>query len=259
MTSTDYTTIFAYLVTSACAVTLSRRSSNWRIRLLTLVLGVVPICQLVMILSYSKAISLPTASVVAEAIQWLISVFCLSAVHLINRENTDREQTEVRLRLAEASGPFLAGGISDSLRSAMLPVEKREPAVVQEQTPVAQVSESRSASRCRRTSHPAMVTVFDADNHSVPCVVEHLQDRSMRIVTEACLPPDVAVKIAVDNLVLLGSVRACQERGAGHDVYVELNHCVDLMRLSNLLVEERRASSLKGSPIQPPVSFAHLS
>ena len=97
--------IFAYLVATACAIVLMKRSSNWRIRFLAFAIGLAPLCQTIILLGNQHIWITPNIGHTAESLQLSDSALCLAALHLLNRENRDRKGTDVRLRVAEAPSP----------------------------------------------------------------------------------------------------------------------------------------------------------
>jgi hypothetical protein len=94
--------LFAYIVTMLCALIVARRSTNWRIRLLALTVGLLPLCQAVILMSENHIWLGEQAARMAQLLQLLVCALCLTAIHLLNKENRDRKGTDVRLRVAEA-------------------------------------------------------------------------------------------------------------------------------------------------------------
>jgi hypothetical protein len=97
--------VLAYLLTIACTVIVARRSSNGRIRLLALTVGLLPLCQATVLLGKSHIWIRPEIGQIAEELELLVSALCLTAVHLLNKENRDRKNTDSRLRVVEADLP----------------------------------------------------------------------------------------------------------------------------------------------------------
>jgi hypothetical protein len=95
--------VFAYLMTTACAILLMRRSSNWRIRLLAFSIGLPPLCQSVILLANHQVWMTPVMARTAEFLQLPASALCLTAVYLLNKENANRKNTDAMLRVAESS------------------------------------------------------------------------------------------------------------------------------------------------------------
>jgi hypothetical protein len=81
----------------------AKRSSNWRIRLLALTVGLLPFCQGVILLANNNIWLSHQYARTGESLELLVSALCLTAVHLLNKENRDRKGTDVRLRVAEAT------------------------------------------------------------------------------------------------------------------------------------------------------------
>jgi hypothetical protein len=95
--------VFAYLITTACAIILMRRSSNWRIRFLSFSIGLPPLCQSIILLGSHGMWITPVIGQAAEFLELPASAMCLAAVYLLNKENSNRKSTDNRLRVAEAS------------------------------------------------------------------------------------------------------------------------------------------------------------
>ena len=94
--------LVAYSITGIAALSLIRRASNRRIRFLAISIGLLPLCEAVSILRANGW--LPGAPVLhsIEMVQLAASAFALAAVHFLNRENRDRRNADMRLRLAES-------------------------------------------------------------------------------------------------------------------------------------------------------------
>jgi hypothetical protein len=93
--------LLAYLITVACAIVVSKRSSNWRIRLLALTVGLLPLCEAVVLLGRHQIWLNAEIAEMAESLELLVGALCLTAIHLLNKENGDRRNTDARLRVAE--------------------------------------------------------------------------------------------------------------------------------------------------------------
>jgi hypothetical protein len=93
--------LMAYLLSVICSLLVAKRSSNARIRLLALTVGLLPLCQGVVLMGrYDIWISRSVGDI-AEVLELLVSALCLTAIHLLNKENGDRRNTDARLRVAE--------------------------------------------------------------------------------------------------------------------------------------------------------------
>lgn len=103
MTLPVFAAVFAYLLTTASAIVLMKRSSNWRIRFLAFTVGLVPLCQSIILMADHKIWITPDAKHTAEVLELLVSALSLTAVYLLNKENRDRMTTDVRLRVAEGA------------------------------------------------------------------------------------------------------------------------------------------------------------
>jgi hypothetical protein len=96
--------LFVYALSAICSIVVSKRSSNWRIRLLALTVGLLPFCQAVVLLGKHQIWISAQVGEIAEMLELLVGALCLTAIHLLNRENKDRKNTDAKLRVSEA-GP----------------------------------------------------------------------------------------------------------------------------------------------------------
>jgi hypothetical protein len=97
--------LFAYVATMLTSIIVAKRSSNWRIRLLALTVGLLPLCQSVVLLGTHGIWLTSEVAQTAQMLELLVSALCLTSVHLLNRENVDRRSTQARLRVAEGVMP----------------------------------------------------------------------------------------------------------------------------------------------------------
>jgi hypothetical protein len=98
--------LIAYLLTIICSLVLCKRSSNWRIRLLAITIGLLPLCQAVILLARRQIWLSTEVAEVAESLELLVGALSLTAIHLLNKENNDRRNTDVRLRVVEDTPTF---------------------------------------------------------------------------------------------------------------------------------------------------------
>ena len=98
--------LLAYLLSVFCALVLAKRSSNWRIRLLALTIGLLPLCQAVILLGRHKIWLSTEVAELAESLELLVGALSLTAIHLLNKENGDRRNTDVLLRVTEDTPIF---------------------------------------------------------------------------------------------------------------------------------------------------------
>lgn len=98
--------LLAYLLSAVCALLLSKRSSNWRIRLLALTVGLLPLCQSVILLARHKIWLNTEVAEMAESFELLLGALSLTAIHLLNKENGDRHESDAMLRVAESTPPL---------------------------------------------------------------------------------------------------------------------------------------------------------
>ena len=97
--------LLAYLISVICSLVVSMRSSNWRIRLLAFTVGLLPLCEAVVLLGRHQIWLNTEIAEVAESLELLVGALCLTAIHLLNRENANRRNADARLRVAEATPP----------------------------------------------------------------------------------------------------------------------------------------------------------
>jgi hypothetical protein len=112
--------LFAYLVTVACSFIVAKRSVNWRIRLLALTFTLLPLCQIVVLLAKEHIWIEQEVGQIAESLELLAGALCLTSVHLLSKENTNRKNTDSRLRVAEEALP-LAGTFRSGHKKAATP------------------------------------------------------------------------------------------------------------------------------------------
>jgi hypothetical protein len=97
--------LLAYLLSVVCSMVVAKRSSNARIRLLALTVGLLPLCQGVVLMGRNEIWISASVGDIAEVLELLICALCLTAIHLLNKENCDRRNTDARLRVAEGLPP----------------------------------------------------------------------------------------------------------------------------------------------------------
>lgn len=92
---------------TACAggAILARRAVNRRIRMLSLSIVLLVACEVSSTLVKSNDANSTVVAQTIEILQLMCSGLALSFVHLLNRENRDRRNTEMRLRLLESDRP----------------------------------------------------------------------------------------------------------------------------------------------------------
>jgi hypothetical protein len=95
--------LFAFALSIICSMVVAKRSSNRRIRLLALTVGLLPLCQAVVLLGRHHVWLGTEVAEVAESLELLVGALCLTAIHLLNKENGDRHNTDLRLRVAEST------------------------------------------------------------------------------------------------------------------------------------------------------------
>jgi len=95
--------LFAYVITMVCALVVANRSTNWRIRLLAFTVGMLPLCQAVVLLASNHIWLSEQVGRTAQSLELLVCALCLTAIHLLNKENRDRKDTDARLRVAESA------------------------------------------------------------------------------------------------------------------------------------------------------------
>jgi len=92
------TTIIANLLATGSAVLLARRGPNRRLRLLTLVVGLMSLSRTVGYVHPESGLSNPAMALIQEL--W-IAALALASVYLLAGEMRDRKATDQKLRLME--------------------------------------------------------------------------------------------------------------------------------------------------------------
>src|ERR1700757_4605777 len=95
--------LFAFLLSIVCSLVVAKRSSNRRIRLLAFTVGLLPLCQAIVLLGRHHIWLSTEVAEMAESLELLVGALSLTAIHLLNKENGDRRNTDVMLRVAEAT------------------------------------------------------------------------------------------------------------------------------------------------------------
>ena len=67
--------------------------------------GLLPLCQTVILLGRHQIWLSTEAAEIAESLELLVGAVILTVIHLLNRENDDRRHTDVRLRVVEDTPP----------------------------------------------------------------------------------------------------------------------------------------------------------
>jgi ABC-type glycerol-3-phosphate transport system permease component len=103
LTPAIISSVIAYLLTSACALLLVRRRfNNKRLRLLTMVIGMMPFLQAIMLLSERGLLQFGLSNEIPDLIDLFVSMLCLWSIHLLDVEIRDRQRMDVKLRLVES-------------------------------------------------------------------------------------------------------------------------------------------------------------
>ena len=71
--------------------------------MLALTVGLLPFCQAVILLGRHGIWLNAEVAELADSFELLVGALSLTAIHLLNKENADRHDTDSRLRVAEAS------------------------------------------------------------------------------------------------------------------------------------------------------------
>ncbi len=112
------------------SLVLMRRSINWRLRALAIIVGLLQMCQGISLLGHHHILAPGDYTTAVETVQLLISILSLTTIHLLNRENSDRRSVDYRLRLAESMeqspGEPLPNHVAGSSSQVGLDVRKRE-------------------------------------------------------------------------------------------------------------------------------------
>ena len=70
---------------------------------MALTVGLLPLCQAVVLLGHHQIWLTTEVAEIAETLELLVSALCLTSLHLLNKENRERRNTDARLRVAEAT------------------------------------------------------------------------------------------------------------------------------------------------------------
>jgi PilZ domain len=200
MSFSEWSALIAYILTIAGSMLLAVRASNWRIRLLGFTVGLLPLCQAVVLLGRNKVWIDTAVSDIAEMLELLASALCLTAVHLLNVENRDRKSTDTRLRVFEGS------------------------AAAQQRRSVEEAASERWASHSSATERrrelrlsmncPVTITVLGIQPPwTIPGTVVNLSGRGLGLNASSPIALQSPVKVESDDLLLLGEVCRCQAVG----------------------------------------------
>ena len=69
--------LFAYVVTMVSALVVAKRSTNWRIRLLALTVGMLPLCQAVVLMAANQIWLSEQVGRTAQSLELLVCALCL--------------------------------------------------------------------------------------------------------------------------------------------------------------------------------------
>jgi hypothetical protein len=213
--------LFAYLAAAGCSIILLRSTSNWRIRFLALVAGLLPLCNAAILLSNHGVIVAKLVGLISEPMQLTISALCLSAVYLLAKENRDRKEVDVQLRLAEAQPTTNA-----SFREARPTLEEG-------------CDQRRTVERRREPRLPSdlLVTVAvlgTGVSYGMLGRVKDMSGSGLRLAVQKPIPNGSALKVEGDGLLLLAEVCRC-ELGAGeYNLGLQISECLDLPAALNV-------------------------
>jgi hypothetical protein len=87
---------------------------------LALTFTLLPLCQIVVLLAKEHIWIEQEVGQIAESLELLAGALCLTSVHLLSKENTNRKNTDSRLRVAEEALP-LAGTFRSGHKKAATP------------------------------------------------------------------------------------------------------------------------------------------
>jgi hypothetical protein len=103
MTPAILTPVAAYcLMSFFSVVVIRRRVHSPRLRTLTVVVGLLPLCQAAALLGGSLPRNWHFGGSPGDLVDSLMSLLCLFAVYLIDKESRDRKRADMRLRVAES-------------------------------------------------------------------------------------------------------------------------------------------------------------
>src|SRR5436190_18902409 len=77
-----------------------------------------------------------------------------------------------------------------------------------------------------QTDQPIQITVFGDPDLQVPAVVKNVSGRGLGLEIETPLAIGAALKIVLEDSILLGEVIYCRDYGGTHYVGIELEHAL---------------------------------
>jgi hypothetical protein len=211
--------LFAYLLSVVCALVVSKRSSNRRIRLLALTVSLLPLCQTLVLLGRHQIWLSTEIAEMAESFELLVGALCLTAIHLLNRENSDRRNTDVRLRVAEAT-------------PAPLLERRKEPRLI--------VKQDVTITVLGQMIVPMQASVLD------------ISGSGMRLHVPAEIPCGAGIKIASKNALVLAEVIRCVREEHSYAVAVTLMHSLSVFRDLEVLNRALFGEAYNRSEVESP-------
>jgi len=115
---TTHAVLFGSLVAGIASVTLAKRAANRRIRLLSLSVVLLTFCEASS--SLSKLFNWESVDLARsiEILQLTATALTLSFVHLLTKENRERSNADIRLRVLESDLPSDCPEAEDQLEAA---------------------------------------------------------------------------------------------------------------------------------------------
>lgn len=105
-----------------------------------------------------------------------------------------------------------------------------------------------------QTDQPIQITVFGLPDIQVQAKVKNISGRGVGLEVERPLAIGAALKIPLDDAILLGEVIYCRAQGGGYYVGIELEHA--LFGLADLAVALRSFSD-EYSGVEQPHAVQH--
>lgn len=186
------------------------RAANRRIRLLALSLSLLTLCQTAAVSSRVTGWDMPEIERALDVLELTSGVLALALVHLLNRENNDRRQTDERLRVLEPLN------VSNSLLRLAGPTGMGN-----------RPQEKRKA--LRFTLH-ARITLrpLDGDGAGVHCEVRDISSSGIGLMSAEPIEVNSAVQFDLAGQIHCAKVTRCQPAGA--EFSIGLNFHTELSR-----------------------------
>ena len=110
LSSTVIAAVVAHLAAAVSGILLYRQAHNWRIRFISVVVGLVPVYQAIRLVRESEGWPTVGSGALPEMAELAVAAMFLCCVLALKKESSTREQTEKRLRLAEGAAGWSTQG-----------------------------------------------------------------------------------------------------------------------------------------------------